>query len=420
MSLKYMASPVAIEQGLYIAYGAFAAMALISIAIGSFASLKMWRDPSAKKEAIKRQIGDLEDENADAPSELLSTQDAFLLPAYGSVVLLGLYHAFINLDKMYVNYTYTTYFCFLAVLSASLAGVSIINSALRLLGFKIELWQINLGRKSRELYSASFSIVHMVLLTLSICLAGLYVATNNWIVFDIFGIGLVIAAIQSFSLDSFSAGFTLLTGFFVYNIGWGYQNVVQSTVTRNLETSLKLLFPKMLFGLPAGQASQFALLGLDDVIIPGLFVALCLRYDQHKAGLRNPELGRSTGFRKPYFIACLIAYILGLGVFMYAEQVWASFPAYIYIAPLCTFSVLLTGAVRGELGAVFAYVSLEGQEQALAKRKAIEDKLRKRRTQHVPVVRRNPASKLPSVIREESHLPQAQAQAQATPTESST
>lgn len=48
------------------------------------------------------------------------------------------------------------------------------------------------------------------------------------------------------------------------------------------------------------------MLGLGDVVIPGLFIALALRYDHARAEKTQ------TSFSKPYFFVTLTAYVVGL------------------------------------------------------------------------------------------------------------
>lgn len=55
----------------------------------------------------------------------------------------------------------------------------------------------------------------------------------------------------------------------------------------------------------------FTMLGLGDIVLPGIFIALCLRYDYHLALLRRPATLASDKYPKVYFYSCLTAYILG-------------------------------------------------------------------------------------------------------------
>ena len=72
------------------------------------------------------------------------------------------------------------------------------------------------------------------------------------------------------------AGALLLSGLFFYDIFWVFGTPVMVTVAKSLDAPIKLLFPRA--GAAAGE-SPFAMLGLGDIVIPGIFVALCLRYD---------------------------------------------------------------------------------------------------------------------------------------------
>ena len=47
------------------------------------------------------------------------------------------------------------------------------------------------------------------------------------------------------------------------------------TVAKSIDAPIKLLFPRDWSTEPP----QYSLLGLGDIVIPGVFIALCLRYD---------------------------------------------------------------------------------------------------------------------------------------------
>lgn len=65
---------------------------------------------------------------------------------------------------------------------------------------------------------------------------------------------------------------------------------------------------------------KFSLLGLGDIVLPGLFVALLLRFDAAMAKEGRPSAERITplrSFRKPFFTWNLIAYAIGLGIVLW-------------------------------------------------------------------------------------------------------
>lgn len=96
-------------------------------------------------------------------------------------------------------------------------------------------------------------------------------------------------------------------------------------VATNLDIPIKLLWPKSLtFSTERG----FTMLGLGDIVVPGMFVALALRYDQHHASQR----GQYANYSKPYFYAALSAYLAGLGMTMTVMHVFkAAQPALLYL-----------------------------------------------------------------------------------------
>lgn len=137
------------------------------------------------------------------------------------------------------------------------------------------------------------------------------------------------------------------------------------TVAKNLDGPIKILFPRSLTPDPITKKIQLSLLGLGDIVIPGFFLALLLRYDAHKANLpvlpNNVDIHAS--FAKPYFHSCLIAYVFGMGLTMFI-MVWfeAAQPALLYLVPACLGSSLTCAAVKGDLKALFAY-SEESEEE---------------------------------------------------------
>jgi len=102
-----------------------------------------------------------------------------------------------------------------------------------------------------------------------------YLTTGHWNLNNLFGLSFSITGIDSIALPNFRIGFILLWGLFFYDIFWVYGTDVMITVAKNLNAPIKLLFPIDLLADPP----KLSLLGLGDIVIPGIFVALCLKYD---------------------------------------------------------------------------------------------------------------------------------------------
>lgn len=108
---------------------------------------------------------------------------------------------------------------------------------------------------------------------------------------------------------------------------------------------------------PFGPATM---LGLGDIVIPGVYVALALRYDlsAHHKRYPNATYWKGwTGFEKPYFIAAATSYVLGLLLTTAIMHIFkAAQPALLYLSPACILSTVVTAWLRGELKEVWQYV----------------------------------------------------------------
>lgn len=143
------------------------------------------------------------------------------------------------------------------------------------------------------------------------------------------------------------------------------------TVAKNLDGPIKILFPRG-YNDETGKL-ELSLLGLGDIVIPGFFLALLLRFDAHRADA--PTTSIHANFSKPYFHSALAAYVAGLGTTLYVMIVFqAAQPALLYLVPACLGSSLLCAAVRGELKELFAYSEEEEEEEDDAKKEPADKK----------------------------------------------
>lgn len=117
------------------------------------------------------------------------------------------------------------------------------------------------------------------------------------------------------------------------------------------------------------------MLGLGDIVVPGLFIALALRYDLYRYHAQNPTINYKRHmykFPKPYFYATLFAYVAGLVLTMTVMHVFKKAqPALLYLSPSCAAAALIAAAVRREIPTLWAYKEIS-KEDRLEKEK--EDK----------------------------------------------
>lgn len=141
------------------------------------------------------------------------------------------------------------------------------------------------------------------------------------------------------------------------------------TVAKNLDGPIKILFPRSLVPNAKTGKIELSLLGLGDIVIPGFFLALLLRFDAHNANLPYFPTDLHAKFSKPYFHSALIAYVAGLATTLFVMiQFNAAQPALLYLVPACLGSSLLCAVIRGELKALFEY-SEEDEEDKDAESK---------------------------------------------------
>merc|ERR1712183_775374 len=125
------------------------------------------------------------------------------------------------------------------------------------------------------------------------------------------------------------------------------------TVAKSFEAPIKLVFPQDLVEQGFG-ATNMAMLGLGDIVIPGIFIALLLRYDQ--------SLKRNSNF---YFYVTFIAYFLGLcGTIVVMHVFKHAQPALLYLVPACLGALIPMALIRGDITSMFSYADHPEEDEA--------------------------------------------------------
>ena len=199
-----------------------------------------------------------------------------------------------------------------------------------------------------------------------------YGATKHWLANNLLGLAFSVTGVEHLSLGAVSTGAILLGGLFVYDVFWVFCTPVMVTVAKSFDAPIKLLFPRTraaargVAAAAAGAAgakpppSPFSMLGLGDIVIPGVFVALLLRRDAAR-GSRRP--GSPPAAAGAYFRPAFAGYVVGLAATIAVMNVFnAAQPALLYIVPAILGAVGAVAAARGEAKAVFEW-SEEPEEQ---------------------------------------------------------
>ncbi|KAI1337176.1 signal peptide peptidase-domain-containing protein [Xylariaceae sp. FL0016] len=230
-----------------------------------------------------------------------------------------------------------------------------------------------------------------------------YQFVDSALLSNVMGFAFSYYAIMLMSPTTFATGTSLLFGLFFYDIYMVFYTPYMVTVATKLDIPVKLTFQG-----PKGAS----MLGLGDIVLPGIFIAICLRFDNYlyyhrqikhvpvdlktedqSTGRSNskkkqvmvvkpeyidpreqwgdrfwgtklskflspdatPALKAST-FPKTYFHAAMFGYLIAmvttlamLLAFQHAQ------PALLYLVPGVVMAVWLTGAIRGDLSLIWAY-----------------------------------------------------------------
>ena len=324
---------------------------LACIYIGCSLSVKMGL-PSEKK--------------ADDSVETLSMKDASLFPVYGSIVLFSLYIVFKLFDQGTLKLIFSFYFAFLGFLCLE----NIIETELDLLYPALKDRFIFKRKFEWTIYwkktlSLEFSQLNLISGVIALIPTITYLITKNWILNNIFGIAFSITGISSLNLPNFKVAFILLWGLFFYDIFWVYGTDVMVSVAQNLDAPIKLSFPYDLAASPP----KFSMLGLGDIVIPGIFVALCLKFDiDTGVSLRK----KANEISQSYFLWCFMGYTLGI-VTTFATMVVFEHaqPALLFLVPGCCFSILLRALINKDLDRLWKYE--ENPEKTEKKKEETEE-----------------------------------------------
>lgn len=379
------------DRDLFLAYGALMSGAILPIYHGSFASL---RTPLSTQKALKKSRKNDDDEGDESVTlpETLTAEDAYWLPVIGSVVLFSMFLVFKYLDKVWVDRVLGFYFGFVGTFAVTKVFLLIARGTGLLRQFtasRFLLTQTKPDAKTKkaqtiDILALRLTVLHPPIVLASSGLVILYLFTRHWIASNVIALSLSLSSISMLSLDSFQTGGIMLMGLFLYDIFWVFGTNVMVSVARGFDGPIKIVWPKNLFaGLIDNNAKwQMTMLGLGDIVIPGIFVALSLRFDQHLYAKKHPKsliTKNDTDFPKPYFRATMIGYVVGLattmGVMHFTK---AAQPALLYLSPACILSVGLRALQRGELQQVWSWKEETEEEEdkkksAANKKKAIKD-----------------------------------------------
>ncbi|KAI6775338.1 hypothetical protein HG530_002096 [Fusarium avenaceum] len=268
-------------------------------------------------------------------------------------------------------------------------------------------WAIKFFMHGMGKEEGRIKFAHVVSLLMALVTALVYSYTTSPLLANTLGYAMCYGSLLLISPTDFLTSTLLLIGLFFYDIVMVFYTPYMVTVATKLDVPIKLTFET---------GSHKSILGLGDIVIPGMVMALALRFDlwlhyerkikyestdlkliekdpasgalvtkseiKHKevkakyvnvkgnwgdnlwtrgafflsgSGQLPPDLA-ATHFNKTYFYASVIGYLLGMWVTLAMLLVFKrGQPALLYLVPGVLGSLWLTGLVRGEIKQMWKY-----------------------------------------------------------------
>ncbi|XP_076803009.1 signal peptide peptidase-like 3 [Clavelina lepadiformis] len=335
-------------------------IAILLVVYGSFRSLNMDNENC------------IHDKASEASTELstfqtIDTTQAVCLPVCASLSLLIMFFFF---DSMQVVFAVCT-----AVLAASAFAYLLLPMCQYLLRPCSITNKISFGCCGRCTPAELLSLV------LSILFVSVWVFTGHWLLMDALSMGLCVSMIALLRLPSLKVSCLLLTGLLIYDVFWVFfssyifnANVMVQVATAQADNPVgvlarklnigsgkdapqlslpgKLVFPSLDSSFGAG---HFSMLGLGDIVMPGLLLCFVLRYDNYKkkkleGDLYTPSSPSNLIYRVRYFHCTLIGYFIGLVTATIASEINSSAqPALLYLVPFTLLPLVTMAYIKGDL-----------------------------------------------------------------------
>lgn len=303
--------------------------------------------------------------------ETMTKEDVQQFPLYAGGMLCGMYGMIKYFGKEIVNPLLLAYMGFAGgesvkpILSGLTGGASDKYQENKLFHLKLDWAGIDLD----------VTVLDIFCLIISYSLVAIYMITKYWVYNNLLAIGMCVNAIQMIFLGNFKNGFMLLVFLFFYDIFFVFGTDVMLTVAKSIDAPIKLLFPTDWNAVNEETGllePKYSLLGLGDIVIPGIFIALCLRFDVIKT-LDSKKINTIMDkgdpsdalklFHKaaatastPYFFGCLIGYLIAIVTTIAIMFIFEhGQPALLYLVPGCLLSVLINALMRGELSLMWEF-----------------------------------------------------------------
>ena len=295
--------------------------------------------------------------------DTMKQKDALLFPIIGGSVLVGLYLVFKYFDKDYINILFQIYFSFIGAYSIGCMFAEKLAESPTFKPYSDKvLFTIPKIPVINDKECPVNQLEMICLLPGSVFGIG-YFFVKNWMLNNLFGAVFSIFGIENMLLGQYKVGCLLLVLLFFYDIFFVFYTPIMVGVAKKLQGPIKLMFPKV---VGATEPTDFNLIGLGDIVIPGVFVALMLRFDIVRYIRKNGKVEKVPMNLKnfKYFFATLTGYVLGIVVTLAIMVLFNhAQPALLYLVPGCLLSSLLVAIVSGDFKEMWEFNEEHAQQE---------------------------------------------------------
>ncbi|XP_078523827.1 signal peptide peptidase-like 3 [Lissotriton helveticus] len=338
-------------------------ISILLIVYGSFRSLNMDFENQDKEKDSNGSPGTFNANNTNNSIQTIDSTQALFLPIGASVSLLVMFFFF---DSVQVVFTICT-----AVLATIAFAFLLLPMCQYLTRPCSTQNKISFGCCGR------FTVAELLSFSLSVLLVLIWVLTGHWLLMDALAMGLCVAMIAFVRLPSLKVSCLLLSGLLIYDVFWVFfsayifnSNVMVKVATQPADNPLDVLSRKLHLGpnvgrdvprlslpgklvFPSSTGSHFSMLGIGDIVMPGLLLCFVLRYDNYKKQATDPQGTANISGRMQkvsYFHCTLIGYFVGLLTATVASRIHrAAQPALLYLVPFTLLPLLTMAYLKGDL-----------------------------------------------------------------------
>lgn len=276
-------------------------------------------------------------------TQVLQKEDAMWFPIMGSCVLFGLFVVLKYLGSDFIKQGIT---CGIVLMCTFGVGTNLDHT------FALLRSKTNKPLLTIPFLDQSVTLMELLGWCIGGVMAAGFIFSKNWIINNVFGVSFCLLGIKMIGISSYKTGAIMLVGLFFYDIFWVFgskpvfgSNVMVS-VAKGVEAPIKLMFPRSVGG--CGNL-QHSMLGLGDIVVPGIFIAFLAKWD---AVLIGEKKARSFVYLNVVMVAYVLSLLTTVSIMLFFN---AAQPALLYIVPYVLLASIATALARGEFSALWAY-----------------------------------------------------------------